>query len=419
MNKYKYCSLKELVSKASTGLDAIKRAPIVDHNTGTRCLRIQDVSQKKEFSSWGYCSVTVENFKRFSLNPEEIIVARTGNTIGVNMYISNKLKSVFNNGLIRLRVNSSICLSKYLYYNLQSTAYWAHIESIAFGTSTQPNMQIDSLLQFQVPLPSISIQTLIASILSSLDDKIELNRQMNQTLEEMAQALFKKYFVDGIDKENLPVGWRAGKLGDIVHIKGGTTPSTKQMELWNGGISWTSPKDLSKIKSNVLLKTEKTLTQAGLKKISSGLLPIGTLLLSSRAPIGYLAITQIPVAINQGYIAILNNEVYSNIFMLFWLKNNMDIIVRNANGSTFLEVSKSVFRSIDLNIPPAELLQQFNVAVLPLFERIVKNEKEIETLIEMRNNLLPKLMSGEIDVTSFSTEAVSSDSDPLKLQPTS
>jgi type I restriction enzyme S subunit len=191
------------------------------------------------------------------------------------------------------------------------------------------------------------------------------------------------------------------------------------MELWNGGISWTSPKDLSKIKSNVLLKTEKTLTQAGLKKISSGLLPIGTLLLSSRAPIGYLAITQIPVAINQGYIAILNNEVYSNIFMLFWLKNNMDIIVRNANGSTFLEVSKSVFRSIDLNIPPAELLQQFNVAVLPLFERIVKNEKEIETLIEMRNNLLPKLMSGEIDVTSFSTEAVSSDSDPLKLQPTS
>lgn len=398
MPPFKKYKLSELVAKANTGLDAIKRAPIVSHDTGIKCLRIQDVSQSKDFKDWGFTEVSKDNYERFALKKDEIILARTGNTIGVNIYIDKDLKSVFNNGLIRLRTNKQICDPKYLYYNMQTTNYWSHIDSIAFGTSTQPNMQIESFLEYEIEMPDLPTQTRIASILSSLDDKIELNRRTNHTLEQIAQTLFKKYFVDDMDSENLPEGWRWGKLGEIVEVKGGTTPSTSNREFWGGKYHWTSPKDLSSLTFPVLLNTEKKITEAGLKQVSSGLLPLGTLLLSSRAPIGYLAITQIPVAINQGYIAILCNKGYSNYFMLDWIRQNMDIIIQNSNGSTFLEISKSVFRNIDVAIPPSELVKEFDKKVEAMFFRIVSNEKENIQLSKIRDSLLPKLMSGEIEV---------------------
>ena len=156
----------------------------------------------------------------------------------------------------------------------------------------------------------------------------------------------------------IPKGWKVEPIGDAVECVGGGTPNTKNTEFWEPEeFAWTTPKDLSGIQSPVLLETERKLSAIGLAKVSSGLLPIGSLLMSSRAPIGYLAITQIPVAINQGYIAMLPGGCLPPIYLLFWCQQNMEVIKNHANGSTFMEISKKVFRPLPAIIPDESRIQ--------------------------------------------------------------
>jgi type I restriction enzyme, S subunit len=242
-------------------------------------------------------------------------------------------------------------------------------------------------------IPPLLEQRTIASILSSLDDKIDLLHRQNKTLEAMAETLFRKWFVE--DAED---GWEGTTLDKVISVKGGTTPSTTVPEFWNGDIYWTTPRDLSNHNSVFLLDTERKITETGLSEIGSGLLPIGTVLLSSRAPIGYLAITDIPVAINQGYIAIVCDKVCSNYFMFLWCKVNMEEIKNAGNGSVFQEISKSNFKSLLMQLPSESILTKFNKSVFPIFEKIKANKKQIRTLEKLRDSLLPKLMSGEAKV---------------------
>jgi type I restriction enzyme S subunit len=169
---------------------------------------------------------------------------------------------------------------------------------------------------------------------------------------------------------------------------------------------WTTPKDLSGIASPVLLGTERKLSSAGLKKIGSGLLPVGSLLMSSRAPIGYLAMTQIPMAINQGYIAIPPGGKLSPLFMLFWCQSNMDNIKGRANGSTFMEISKKAFRPIPALVPGQLVLVAFESLTAHLFARLVENEKQAQSLACLRDTLLPRLISGQLQIEEV-TEALS------------
>ena len=176
--------LKDLVESSNTGLDAIKRAPIVNYNTGIRCLRIGDISNKKNFAEWGYTNVENNNFKKFQLKKGDIIIARTGATIGINKFIDKDYNSVFNNGLIRIRVKKEYN-SKYVYYLLQLNNYKNFIKTISMGTSTQPNMQINDLLNLIVPDFNRYEQDKIVKILSKIDDKIKLNKQINDNLYEI------------------------------------------------------------------------------------------------------------------------------------------------------------------------------------------------------------------------------------------
>jgi type I restriction enzyme S subunit len=192
MSEWKTIELKEAIISASTGLDAIKRAPIVTYSTPIRCLRIQDVSQKKEFGKWGYTEVEDKNYEKFQLKKGDIIIARTGNTVGVNKYIDSDVTAVFNNGLIRLRINPSVFDSKFVYFNFRTSDFVGFIANISGGTSTQPNMQINALLTFEIPLLSLPEQRAIAAVLTSLDDKIDLLHRQNKTLEAMAETLFRQ-----------------------------------------------------------------------------------------------------------------------------------------------------------------------------------------------------------------------------------
>ncbi len=282
----------------------------------------------------------------------------------------------------------------YLYYYLSQSNTTKYLHSIAEGsTSAYPSLKPGDIETFRILLPPLPEQRAIASVLSSLDDKIDLLHRQNHTLEQMAETLFRQWFVEEADE-----GWKIGTLNDVLTVKGGTTPSTKNPVYWDGDIHWTSPRDITTLNSIYLFDTERKITKAGLKKISSGLLPTGTLLMSSRAPVGVLAFAEVPIAINQGYIAILDEKGFSKEFLFLWLKTNMDYVQSYANGSTFLEISKSAFKSLEIQIPPEELRNEFQEWVTPHFKKIKSNQSQIRTLTALRDTLLPKLMSGEVRV---------------------
>jgi type I restriction enzyme, S subunit len=280
----------------------------------------------------------------------------------------------------------------FLYWYFLTTEFNQQLVGSASGTKivhTAPS-RIEAC---DISLPPLPEQKAIASILSSLDDKIDLLHRQNKTLEAIAETLFRQWFI-----EKAQADWEEGTLGDVITIKGGTTPSTKETTYWDGDIYWTSPRDLSSHISVFMFDTERKITAAGLAKIGSGLMPIGTVLMSSRAPIGYLAITDIPVAINQGYIAIVCDKLASNYFMYLWCKTNMEDIKNAGNGSTFEEISKSNFRNLSITIPPKSVLDRFDNIVASEFQKIKTNQQQIKTLEKLRDTLSPKLMSGEVRV---------------------
>jgi type I restriction enzyme, S subunit len=300
-----------------------------------------------------------------------------------------------------------------------------------------------------IPTPSIEEQKSIAHILGTLDDKIELNRRMNATLEAMARALFKSWFVDfdpvidnalaagnpipeplqtrakarkalGDQRKPLPAaiqkqfpnrfvfteemgwvpeGWGISTVGDEVETTGGGTPSTKEPLYWEGGVhAFCTPKDMSLLSSLVLTDTERHLTDAGVKKISSGQLPAGTVLMSSRAPIGYLAISNIPVSVNQGIIAMLPNRRYGPFYLLCWAYFNMDNIKDRANGSTFLEISKRNFRPIPFLVPSSPVLDFYNEQSAAIYSKVLLISEQTAELTNIRDTLLPKLISGQLRI---------------------
>ncbi|MDI9244542.1 restriction endonuclease subunit S [Marinobacter sp. CHS3-4] len=342
--------------------------------------------------------------------------------------------------------------AKFAYYFLKTIDFKSYNSG-----SAQPSLNRNHVHPLPVKVPSPETQKVIAGILSELDDKIALNHQINTTLESMAQALFKSWFVDfdpvidnalaagnpipealqaradaraalGDQRKLLPdhirqqfpdrfelteemgwvpEGWHISTIGEEVETTGGGTPSTKNPDFWeNGTHSFCTPKDMSQLKSLVLMDTERHLTDTGIRKISSGQLPQGTVLMSSRAPIGYLAISDIPVSVNQGIIAMLPNQNYGPVYLLSWAKTNMNHIADRANGSTFQEISKKNFRPIPFLVPGKGILEAFNEQAEAIYSRILLTSEQTDALTKLRDTLLPKLLSGELRIPD-AEEAVS------------
>jgi len=376
-----------------------------------------EYSKCKKISEEEYQSLLKNDCKPLK---NDILFSKDG-TIGKIIVFDGKMDLVILSSIAILRPNIDLVNPKLLAYYLKSEKSQNEINENYKSGSVIPRVILKDFKRFPISLPSLPTQTAIAEILSSLDDKIELNNKINQELEALAQTLFKQWFLDFefpnengepykssggemVDSElgEIPKGCEVGTLDDILEVKGGTTPSTNEPSFWNGDVHWTSPKDLSNLKSPLLLETEKKITELGLGKISSGLLPKGTLLLSSRAPIGYLAITEIETAINQGYIAINGRKEYSNLYILNWLKLNMDLVIARANGSTFLEISKTNFKQIKCVLPHLGVLKSYTLQIENLFNGLINNTKENNRLTNLRDTLLPKLISGELEINEIS-----------------
>jgi len=383
-----------------------------------------------------------DRLSRYLLRRGDIVFSRVGSVDRRALVREIEVGWLFSGRCLRVRPNPAKVDSHYLSYFFGLSAFKEHIRAIAVG-ATMPSLNTSLLSDVVVPHPSdIPEQRAIAHILGTLDDKIELNRRMSETLEAMARALFKAWFVDfepvrakaAVRREHpdwsneqvsraacpkmkleiaalfpdsfedselgeIPRGWRTSPIGDVVQVLGGGTPSTKEPAYWEGGIHpFCTPKDMALLTDSVLLQTERHLTNEGLAKVSSGQLPVGTVLLSSRAPIGYLAVAETPVSINQGIIAMVCDGELPNLYVLHWTKANMDRVLANANGSTFMEISKRNFRPITAVIPPQPVLRCFMQIVGPMHLRVVASIKQIQILAAIRDTFLPKLISGELRV---------------------
>lgn len=381
--------------------------------------------------------ITLNSYDRLrsgKVKKGDILLCLRG-SLGKLGVVNDDLIAAIASSLVIMRPREAIS-HEFLFQWMKSADFQSTLSSLDNG-SVQGNLSVKSISGVCLPDFSEKQQHAIAHILGTLDDKIELNQKMNQTLEDIAKAIFKSWFVDfdpvrakaegrptGLPAEisdlfpdafedseigDIPAAWRLETIGDLADCVGGATPSTKSSEFWDNGIhAWTTPKDLSNSRSIHLMQTDRKITDLGLKKISSGLLPTGTVLLSSRAPVGYLALTTEPTAINQGYIALRPKGAVSNYYLLHWCDTNLGEIKSRASGTTFAEISKASFRPIRALAPHDDVMSAFHRIVSPIYERMHISSKETLLLEELRDTLLPKLISGELripDAERFLEEA--------------
>ena len=296
-----------------------------------------------------------------------------------------------NVGIFKMGGNKEKAI--WLFYYLQSPEGRAYIHGHLRGT-TQMYVPLDSLRQMPIPFPDEKSMKKINEILYSIDRKIELNSEINGCLLEQVFSKYDALFDDDDSFETLTVS----SIGTVV---GGGTPSKSKPEFYcEHGVAWVTPKDLSLDHSVFIERGNEDISELGLAKSGATIMPANTVLFSSRAPIGYTAISLGPISTNQGFKSVIPNPEIGPYFVYCFLKKNLETIEGMASGSTFKEVSGSIMKRVPVNVPNACRLRLFNEFAAPAFNTIKNNEAEIKRLTILRDSLLPKLMSGEIDVDS-------------------
>lgn len=323
-------------------------------------------------------------------------------------------------------VNESFNELRFIYYLLKSLG----LEEMN-SDSAVPGLNRENAHRTPIKIPEKrEDREKLGFMMASFDEKIASNNSMNRTLESIAQRIFKSWFVDfdpikaNIDNirfSNLPPdiqslfpneltespigpipkGWHVSEIGSEVQCVGGSTPTTSKPEYWeNGDVLWTTPKDLSSQESKVMIDTSRRITDDGLKKISSGLLPKDTVLMSSRAPVGYLAIAKEPLAINQGYIGMKCNKTLGPMYILNWLEQKMEDIKQHAGGTTFAEISKKSFRPLPVLVPDEVVVKKYEEIASEMYSRIELNARQNQFLRRLRDRILPKLLNGSLMLQS-------------------
>ena len=311
--------------------------------------------------------------------------------------------TIVDGHMIILRGNEKV---KPLYLGYALKAQQATVLQLDEGSTGQTELNRDRLLaEIEVSYPvSLDEQDAIVSVLSALDDQIITNKRINHHLEQIAQAIFKSWFVDFEPFGGMmPDDWREGTISDLGDVIGGSTPSKAKPEYYaEHGIAWITPKDLSVNKNKFIAHGADDITELGIRNSSARLMPRGTVLFSSRAPIGYIAIARGEVCTNQGFKSVVPKANVGTAFIYYFLIENLQIIEGMASGSTFKEVSGSTMKGIPAIVPDDDTLRRFQEECTPIFEKQELLEAENAHLAEIRDALLPRLMSGELSVADLS-----------------
>ncbi len=327
-------------------------------------------------------------------------------SFGIPVLIKRDNPFAFQRHIAILRPNNDILDSRFMYYSMLSRDFFAKADAVAIGAA-QRTISLTALRGMEIFAPKLHIQKKIADILSAYDDLIENNQKQIKLLEEAAQRLYKEWFIDlrfpGHEttkiQNDLPAGWTKVLISEVCDTIGGGTPSTKVSDYYdNGNIPWVTPTDITRNNGWILLDTEKKITQKGLENSSAKILPAETILMTSRASIGYFGMYDFPVSTNQGFISCVPYKKEFKYYLLFNLMNRVDEIKQKATGSTFLEIGKTTFRNFEIIYPTKGLLVEFDRMIDPIIKRMRIIKKEIADLAQARDRLLPKLMSGEIEV---------------------
>lgn len=298
---------------------------------------------------------------------------------------------------IVFRAKENLADEDYLYYLVCSPLVRDPAIKSMVGSSGRQRVQTDVVQNLEIDIPDLDTQKKIGGILRTFDNKIALNNAINENLEQQAQAYFQELFIDNADP-----AWTLGTVSDLGAVVGGSTPSKAKPEYYTeDGIAWITPKDLSINKAKFVSHGENDITKLGLKNSSASIMPEGTVLFSSRAPIGYIAIASGEVTTNQGFKSVVPKPEIGTAYVYYFLKHNLPIIEGMASGSTFKEVSGSTMKNVPAVIPDTETLACFNGFCAPIFAQQRILEEQNQSLTALRDSLLPKLMSGEIDVSDI------------------
>ncbi len=324
--------------------------------------------------------------------------------------------------VITPKKNETIDL-RFLFYQLHTLTQ--RLGEYSQGTATK-FLTIKILSSLSIPLPPLSEQLTIAHILGTLDDKIELNRWMNETLEAMALAIFKSWFVDfdpvrakaegrdtGLPKEiadlfpdsfedtelgEVPRGWLVKAFTDTIEVLGGGTPKTSMLEYWNGDIPWFSVVDAPSDFDIWVVDTEKKITQLGVNNSSTRILSTGTTIISARGTVGKVALVGVSMAMNQSCYGLKGKYEDKDFFTYFSTRALVSDLQQKSHGSVFNTITKDTLKGVNVVLPPSHIIQSFERRVAPILWRIRENVFESRTLAELRDTLLPKLISGKLRV---------------------
>jgi type I restriction enzyme S subunit len=360
---------------------------------GPKFLRITDIaSGRLDWKNVPYCPINESDFEKYKLLPGDIVIARTGATTGANYTIkkSDPKDVVFASYLIRYKINPQIANPYYIGQLLRSPNWSDYVDAIA-GGSAQPGANAKQLGSFDILLPPLPEQKAIAEVLSRLDDKIDLLHRQNKTLEQMAETLFRQWFVEEADE-----GWEEKPLSDFGQIICGKTPSKKKSEYFDGEYPFIKIPDMHG--KTFVLDTQDSLSEEGFLSQKKKALPPKSINVSCIATVGLVTMNAFPSQTNQQINSIIPKERY-RYYLYCEMKNSYDLLHSMASGGTAtLNLNTGNFSKIPVLKPDEDSLERFNHLVIPMFVKVFKNQTQIRTLEKMRDTLLPKLMSGKVRV---------------------
>lgn len=402
MSDWKTYKLGDICSEISYGYTESASLELV----GPKFLRITDIQH--DFINWDnvpYCPITESNHKKYKLELGDIVIARTGASTGATtIFKDDNIDAVFASYLIRYKIDRTKADPFYIGFVLKSPLWKQHVNSI-IGGSGQPGANAKQFASFELTIPDLPTQTQIAQILTSLDDKIELNLQMNQTLEAMAQAIFKEWFVNfnfpGFDGElvdGLPKGWRKGKLNEVARIEIGRTPPRLEEEWFSKDEKdnkWISIRDMGQA-GVYIFKTSEYLTNEAIEKFRIPVIPENTVVLSFKLTIGRLAITTEKMLSNEAIAQINSNEFPPEYIYLYLKTYNWGSL--GSTSSIATAVNSKTIKEMEILIPDTDISNLFIEVIRPIFEKIKYNSLQIQSLTQTRDTLLPKLMSGQLEI---------------------
>lgn len=337
-----------------------------------------------------------ELLPRSKLYVNDILLTYTGNGYGDCAIIEENDKYHLAPNICKIAPNVEKVVPYYLYSYIRTNEFYKIMSSHMTGSS-QPTIPMKTIRVLPIPLPPMGVQKKVAEVAYCINEKIRKNNVINKNLEQQAQAYFNKLFIVNADPN-----WPECTLSDIGSVVAGGTPSKSKPEYYAAqGIAWITPKDLSVDKSKFISHGENDISKLGFSKSNAKKMPAGTILFSSRAPIGYIAIAQNEITTNQGFKSVIPNENIGTAYVYFLLKNLLPTIEGMASGSTFKEISGAGMKSVPTVMPDVDTIQFFSNFCEPIFKEQELLEAENKHLSALRDSLLPKLMSGELDVSDI------------------